>query len=286
MNASTNTNTNTNSRLGYLNRTKKFGSEIKTRINKKIEKYMNIETIQLFLLLLALVMLTSVMLGFSNPLQFDSSSTRYIISFCTLFFFLMLMLLYVTTTSSSTTDTIKLRAYLTNFLGIFISGFGFIFLATLPFILTVSSSQILSGTLLFVIVCILIITIAIVIYALFHAYLADKNDYSYAGLLKNTILYLPCLLISFITWIKKEYNLTTKPFFILLILDIIFIIWYFNLISFEKNLKLTNETTLLKDPIYLSDEKIIGNYEDLKKANDKIVKNKKEHSFEYYVEEI
>ena len=65
--------------------------------------------------------------------------------------------------------------------------------------------------------------------------------------LENTILYIPCLLIDLVHYIRKQYRIT-KPILFLLAFDIIFIIIYFNLSRIEKTFKLSNSTTLLKDP--------------------------------------
>ena len=168
----------------------------------------------------------------------------------------------------------KIRMYLTRFLGLFMSGFGFTLLAMIPMLIALSGSKasVISGALLFIIVIILIVTTAIIIYMFFQSYLAKKSDLSYAGLLKNTILYIPCLLIDLVKYVRTQYKLTTKPIIFLLIFDIIFIILYFNLSRIEKAFKISNDTTLQKDPIYLNNKKIIGNYEDLKNTNEKVKK--------------
>ena len=180
----------------------------------------------------------------------------------------------------------KVKMYLSRFLGLFMSGFVFTFIAMIPMLIALhgSKAHVLSGVLLFVIVMILIVTTAIVIYIFFHSYLAKQSSRTYAGLLKNTILYIPCLLIDLVKYFRKQYNLTTKPIIFLLAFDIVFIIIYFNLSRLEKIFKLSNDTTLLKDPIYLNNEKVIGNYEDLKDTNEK-VKNKEDKSYVMEIEE-
>jgi hypothetical protein len=180
----------------------------------------------------------------------------------------------------------KIRMYLTRFLGLFMSGFGFTLLAMIPMLIALSGSKssVISGALLFIIVMILIVTTAIIIYVFFQSYLAKQSDLSYIGLLKNTILYIPCLLIDLVKYLRTQYNLTTKPIIFLLIFDIVFILMYFNLSRVEKIFKLSNDTTLLKDPIYLNNEKVIGNYEDLKDTNEK-VKKKEANSYIMEIEE-
>lgn len=263
---------------GIYSRTKNFLGETKGKINNMLSPNMNMHTIQLLLVFAVFVLVGSLGMSFLNPLQVPTSITSYVNVICVLLVALFMAMIYLSMNPKVTNgafDASKVRMYLSRFLGLFMSGFGFTLLAMIPMLIALSGSKasVVSGALLFIIVIILIVTTAIIIYTFFHSFLAKKSDLSYAGLLKNTILYIPCLLIDLVEYIRKQYRITTKPILFLLAFDIIFIILYFNLSRIEKAFKLSNDTTLLKDPIYLNKKKIIGNYEDLKDANKSAEKN-------------
>lgn len=263
---------------GLYNKTKNLLGHAKGKINNIITSNLNMHTIQLLLVFAVFVLVGSLAMSFLNPLQITGSITSYVNVVCVLLIALFMAMIYLSMNPKITNGAFnasKIRMYLSRFLGLFMSGFVFTLIAMVPMIIALSGSKanIVSGTLLFIIVTILIITTAIIIYMFFHSYLAKKSDLSYAGLLKNTILYIPCLLIDLVSYLRKQYRLTTKPVLFLLAFDIIFIILYFNLSRIEKIFKVSNNTTLLKDPIYLNNKKIIGNYEDLKDANKSVEKN-------------
>jgi hypothetical protein len=261
---------------GIYSRTKNFLGETKGKIDNMISPKMNMHTIQLLLVFAVFVLVGSLGMSFLNPLQVPTSITSYVNVICILLVALFMAMIYLSMNPKATGGTFdgsKVRMYLGRFLGLFMSGFGFTILAMLPLLIAFSGSKAVSGSLLLLGSLILIITSAIIIYIFFHAFLAKQTDLSYAGLLKNTILYIPCLLIDLVEYIRKQYRITTKPILFLLAFDIIFIIIYFNLSRIEKAFKLSNDTTLLKDPIYLNKKRIIGNYEDLKDANKSAEKN-------------
>ena len=63
------------------------------------------------------------------------------------------------------------------------------------------------------------------------------------------MFYIPCLFINFINYAKKQYEITTKPIWILLILELLLITLYFIIpfiiknISFHEGNKLTKICT-------------------------------------------
>lgn len=282
-------NTNSgNKSKGLYSRTKSFLGDTKGKINEIVGTKMDTQSIQMIMVLFVFIMVASLFLSLFNPLQITSSIIRYVNVICFLLLCLFIVMIYLSlnpTVTGGAFNSEKLWIYLSRFLGLFMSGFVFTLLAMLPILITFSGSNFLSGTVLFIATIILIVTTAILIYVFFRTYLAKQTDLSYAGLLKNTILYIPCLLIDLMEYVRKQYNLTTKPIVLLLVFDIIFIIMFFNLINVEKMFKLSNDTTLLKDPIYLNNEKVIGNYEDLKNANER-TRKKADKSYEMEIEEV
>ena len=281
-------NVENNSR-GIYHRTKKFLGNTKNSINEMIGISLDTQTIQLIMVLVVFILVGSLALSFFNPLKIPMTVISYVNVICFLLLCLFITMIYLSMNPKVTGgafNSSKIKIYLSRFLGLFMSGFVFTLLAMIPMLIALhgSKANVISGVLLFVIVAIMIVTTAIIIYVFFHAYLTKESDMSYTGLLKNTILYIPCLLIDLVKYLRKQYNLTTKPIVFLLAFDIIFIIIYFNLSRIEKVFKLSNDTTLLKDPIYLNNEKVIGNYEDLKDTNEK-VKKKQDKSYIMEIEE-
>ena len=97
-------------------------------------------------------------------------------------------------------------------------------------------------------------------------------------LLKNAILYIPCLVYDFIDFAKEQYRITTPTAYIILAIDIALIIlnsiigkvkiWYLHLKS--------PHGLLLDGPVYLNQKRILGNFEEMKE-----VKENKNFSYRY-----
>lgn len=82
-------------------------------------------------------------------------------------------------------------------------------------------------------------------------------------LIGNLILYLPCLLIYFVDYVKEQWNITSKSVWILLFMEITLICLRF-LIPYLFHLIISHEGThLLDDPIYLNNERTLGTFENL-----------------------
>lgn len=99
----------------------------------------------------------------------------------------------------------------------------------------------------------------------------------YFNLLKNTILYIPCLVYDLIDWIKYQYSITTDTAYIILAIDILFIT--LQKISDKIKTRLKHNKAgnyLLNDPVYLNKMTIIGSFEDMKANN-----NNKNYSYRY-----
>lgn len=72
------------------------------------------------------------------------------------------------------------------------------------------------------------------------------------------IFFIPCLLIELIEYIKDELNITTNTIWIVLIIEIIFIIFYLLFPLLSKKLATKGGDLLLKGPIYTNNKKIIA----------------------------
>lgn len=85
----------------------------------------------------------------------------------------------------------------------------------------------------------------------------------FSTLLIKFIMYLPCLLIDFVEYAKYEFNLTTKPVWILVSIETIFVsLWLLIPIVFDKMMSYDG-INLLNSPQYLTSELTIGKYTQL-----------------------
>ena len=97
---------------------------------------------------------------------------------------------------------------------------------------------------------------------------SGPNKYSYWSLIKRIVFYIPCLLISFANYIKEQYNITTKPVWIVLLLELTFIGSTFLLPYLFHNLNISGGSQLLRDPIYLNKKTTLGTFENLNSSQD------------------
>lgn len=82
-------------------------------------------------------------------------------------------------------------------------------------------------------------------------------------LIKNIILFLPCLLISFVETMRYQFNITTKPVWIIFIMEILLIILWFIVPKIMNWALSKNGTLLLKEPLYLNQEHSLGDFENM-----------------------
>lgn len=82
-------------------------------------------------------------------------------------------------------------------------------------------------------------------------------------LLIKFIMYLPCLLVDVTEYIKYEFNLTTKPVWILLGIEGGLIALYYLIPYLFDKVMTLDGLKLLNQPIYLSEEHTLGNYTQL-----------------------
>lgn len=88
----------------------------------------------------------------------------------------------------------------------------------------------------------------------------NAHGKSVLKLLLKIVMYLPCLLVDIIEYIKYEFNLTTKPVWILAGVEAGFIgLWFIVPYLFDKVMNLSG-VKLLNDPVNLNIEHVIGNF--------------------------
>jgi hypothetical protein len=89
-----------------------------------------------------------------------------------------------------------------------------------------------------------------------------------SSLILKIIMYLPCLLVDLLDYAKYEFNLTTKPVWILIGIEVVIIgMWFFVPFLFDKAINYDG-LKLLNEPVNLNQEHHIGNYNDLYKRKD------------------
>lgn len=93
---------------------------------------------------------------------------------------------------------------------------------------------------------------------------SGQKSYSYWSLIKNIFFYIPCLLISLANYIKEQYNITTKPVWIVLLLELTFVGSTFLVPYLYHHLSISSGEQLLRDPVYLNEKKTLGTFENLK----------------------
>lgn len=115
---------------------------------------------------------------------------------------------------------------------------------------------------------ILLLTISI-IYILCKPLIANVLDkaknqpLSLVSFILNLILFVPCLVEQFIYYLKNQYNLTSKPVWLLLFIEIILItLWVIVPILFHM-MTTHDGKQLLSDPNYLNKEYTLGTFENL-----------------------
>lgn len=86
---------------------------------------------------------------------------------------------------------------------------------------------------------------------------------SLISFLINFLMYLPCLLIAFVDYIKYEYNITTKPVWLLLIAECILIVLWIIVPLMLKTYSNKNGIQLVKNPQYLNNERTLGTFDEL-----------------------
>lgn len=123
------------------------------------------------------------------------------------------------------------------------------------------------ATLLTNIITLMIIVGALSILYLFMRTKIDKIRNSKEGsivkLLVKLIMYLPCLLIDITEYAKYEYNLTTKPVWILLGVESFFIASWFILPVMFDNVVNSSGKKLVNKPLNLNAEYVVGKYDEL-----------------------
>ena len=110
---------------------------------------------------------------------------------------------------------------------------------------------------------ILICTLSI-IYTVFNKQFTKLFSTPFFALLFEIVMFIPCLLIRFVDYIKFQSKITTKPIWLLLGIELILItLWVLIPKALQLIAKHTDGVQLLTDPVYLKDPVSLGSFEDL-----------------------
>lgn len=111
-----------------------------------------------------------------------------------------------------------------------------------------------------------------ILYVLFlpmiNASKTEEKRSSVIELILAIIMYLPCALVDAVDWVKNQYNITTKPIWILLSFEFLLIslrILIPKMLTLMINL---NGLQLLREPVYLNKLTELGSYEVLHKGKE------------------
>ena len=124
-------------------------------------------------------------------------------------------------------------------------------------------------TLMRYIITFTIIIVAIAgIYTVFKKYIdiakSRGNDgKSIMKFLLNLIMYLPCLLLNFIDYFKNQYNITTKPIWLLLLFELCLIVLWICVPLTLHAFATKNGLQLLKEPVHINKELTLGTFAEL-----------------------
>jgi hypothetical protein len=143
--------------------------------------------------------------------------------------------------------------------GVIISGLLIKYLASV--LDPLSSTSSLTSSILNILIIVVILTLA------YKAINIGGGNSPFINLIKNTILYIPCLFSSIIDYsmkfIIKDYNSTTTGSIILLILMMVLLYIYFKLPSLEEKINLQGGKQLINKPINTDSMITLASYEQL-----------------------
>lgn len=103
-----------------------------------------------------------------------------------------------------------------------------------------------------IVLVLMVITGLAIVYFIFSNYI--KQQTGALGLFARILFYLPCLFADFVNYIKRELSITPSVVYVLLALEIVFVLLYVYLPRWVKQFEELNSYVLLKDPVDLNVE--------------------------------
>ena len=90
-----------------------------------------------------------------------------------------------------------------------------------------------------------------------------KDNKTIASFFFNLLMFLPCLVLSLIDYVKNQYNITTKPVWLLLLAEVVLIVLWVLIPLGLHAFATKNGLQLLKDPQYINKEATLGTFAEL-----------------------
>jgi len=125
-----------------------------------------------------------------------------------------------------------------------------------------------SSIILYLLNALIFIGILTMMYIFLNPFFKNAKN-PFIKLIFDVIVYIPCLVLSFMNFFIEQYNITTKPIWILFGIEIFLISLSFLLPKLFDKIVKHDGVELLKKPTSLREEKSIGNFEILNKRNNK-----------------
>ena len=94
-----------------------------------------------------------------------------------------------------------------------------------------------------------------------------KDNKTIASFFFNLLMYLPCLVLALIDYIKNEYHIATKPMWLLILAEVVLIVLWVIIPLGLHAFTTKNGVQLLKDPIYINKETTLGTFAELHGAD-------------------
>uniref|UniRef100_A0A6C0JHD0 Uncharacterized protein n=1 Tax=viral metagenome TaxID=1070528 RepID=A0A6C0JHD0_9ZZZZ len=92
---------------------------------------------------------------------------------------------------------------------------------------------------------------------------ANEGKASLLSLIGHLFMYLPCLLLDFVNWVRYQYNITTKPVWILLGVELFLYSLTIIIPAIVQWFIKHNGKLLLNDPVYIDKETTVGDLKTL-----------------------
>lgn len=151
-----------------------------------------------------------------------------------------------------------------------LAGLSAMFLITMLYFYAASNSAsvvFINMIMNFLIFAIILFALAMFAY-MFSNYLKSLDGP--VGFLTYLVFYLPCLMIDFVSYIIKEFKMTTNEIYVLFVVEIILILIYLYVPKLVSRIIQKDGIDLLSDSAFLDIKKVIGNSDQMKIPDDGI----------------
>jgi len=240
-----------------------------------------------FIIVLIFYIILAIIIFIKNPYKIVTSyNTYYIVTFLFGLFFLLMLYLFTKRRNELYSKTDAKAPSILSFMIKIISSFfifGIIVLFIFGFIYLFKNATSMAKVILYSLNILIIIGFITISYTLIKPFFKTQitNQNIIVKLIIDIITYIPCLVLSFINYFIQQYKLTTRPIWILFIIQIILIASSYVLPKLLDKIINHDAIVLLKQPTSLREENMIGNFEILNKKN--YSSDKKNYTYNYAI---